>query len=33
MCRFGVSRDQIRVQSALPDSSTSKQILIGGSFV
>lgn len=30
---FGVSRDQIRVYSALPDISTSQQILIGGSFV
>jgi hypothetical protein len=32
MGRFGVSRDQIRVYSALPDVSTSQQILIGGSF-
>ena len=31
--RFGVSRDQIRVNSALPDVSTAQQILIGGSFV
>jgi hypothetical protein len=30
--RFGVSRDQIRVYSALPDISTSQQILIGGFF-
>jgi len=30
---FGVSRDQIRVSSALPDDPTSRQILIGGSFV
>jgi Abnormal spindle-like microcephaly-assoc'd, ASPM-SPD-2-Hydin/Putative Ig domain len=33
MGRFGVSRDQIRVYSALPDVSTAQQILIGGSFV
>jgi len=33
MGRFGVSRDQIRVDSALPDVSTSQQILIGGSFL
>ncbi len=33
MGRFGVSRDQIRVNSALPDVSTAQQILIGGSFV
>lgn len=32
MGRFGVSRDQVRVYSALPDISTSTQILIGGSF-
>jgi hypothetical protein len=31
--QFGVSRDQVRVSSALPDLSTSQQILIGGSFV
>jgi hypothetical protein len=31
--RFGVSRDQVRVNSALPDVSTAQQILIGGSFV
>jgi hypothetical protein len=30
---FGVSRDQIRVNSALPDVSTAQEILIGGSFV
>jgi hypothetical protein len=30
---FGVSRDQVRVNSALPDVSTAQQILIGGSFV
>jgi hypothetical protein len=30
--RFGVSRDQIRVYSSLPDISTFQQILIGGSF-
>jgi hypothetical protein len=30
--RFGVSRDAIRVYSALPDIGTSQQILIGGSF-
>jgi Putative Ig domain/Abnormal spindle-like microcephaly-assoc'd, ASPM-SPD-2-Hydin len=30
---FGVSRDQVRVNSALPDISTAQQILIGGSFV
>jgi hypothetical protein len=29
---FGVSRDQIRVQSALPDVAGAAQILIGGSF-
>ena len=33
MGRFGVSRDQIRINSALPDVSTAQQILIGGSFV
>jgi hypothetical protein len=33
MGRFGVSRDQIRVNSALPDISTAQQILIGGFFV
>jgi hypothetical protein len=33
MGRFGVSRDQVRVYSALPDVSTFQQILIGGSFV
>jgi hypothetical protein len=33
MGRFGVSRDQIRVNSALPDVSAAQQILIGGSFV
>ena len=33
MGRFGVSRDQIRVNSALPDISTAQQILIGGSFI
>ena len=31
--RFGVSRDQIRVNSALPDVAGAQQILIGGSFV
>ena len=30
--RFGVSRDQIRVNSALPDVTGAKEILIGGSF-
>jgi hypothetical protein len=30
---FGVSRDQIRVYSSLPDVGTYQQILIGGSFV
>lgn len=30
---FGVSRDQVAVYSALPDVASSKQILIGGSFV
>jgi hypothetical protein len=29
---FGVSRDQVRVFSSLPDVSTFQQILIGGSF-
>src|SRR4051812_30683814 len=33
MGRFGVSRDAVRVYSALPDVSSSAQILIGGSFV
>ena len=32
MGRFGVSRDAVRVNSALPDISTSTQILIGGAF-
>ena len=32
MGRFGVSRNAIRVYSALPDISTSQQILIGGAF-
>jgi hypothetical protein len=32
MGRFGVSRDQIRVYSALPDVAGAQQILIGGSF-
>ncbi|HJQ03049.1 MAG TPA: choice-of-anchor D domain-containing protein [Jatrophihabitans sp.] len=32
MGRFGVSRDQIRVYSSLPDISTYQQILSGGSF-
>jgi len=32
MGRFGVSRDQVRVYSALPDVSTFQQILIGGFF-
>lgn len=32
MGRFGVSRDQIRVNSALPDVSGAQEILIGGSF-
>jgi hypothetical protein len=32
MDRFRVSRDQVTVYSALPDISTSQQILIGGSF-
>src|SRR4051812_8528878 len=30
--RFGVSNDDVRVYSALPDVGTSKQILIGGAF-
>jgi Abnormal spindle-like microcephaly-assoc'd, ASPM-SPD-2-Hydin/Putative Ig domain len=30
--RFGVSNDDVRVYSALPDISTSTQILIGGAF-
>jgi hypothetical protein len=33
MGRVGVSHDNVRVYSALPDVSTSQQILIGGSFV
>jgi hypothetical protein len=33
MGRFGVSRDQVRVNSAPPDVSTAQEILIGGSFV
>ncbi len=32
MGRFGVSRDAVRVYSALPDRSTFEQILIGGAF-
>ena len=32
MGRFGVSRDQIRVSSALPDMGGAQQILIGGAF-
>jgi Abnormal spindle-like microcephaly-assoc'd, ASPM-SPD-2-Hydin/Putative Ig domain len=32
MGRFGVSRDAVRVYSALPDISTFQQILIGGAF-
>ena len=32
MGRFGVSNDDVRVYSALPDVSTSQQILIGGAF-
>ena len=31
--RFGVSHDPVRVYDALPDISTSQQILIGGSFL
>jgi hypothetical protein len=30
--QFGVSNDDVRVYSALPDVSTSRQILIGGAF-
>src|SRR3954466_2349934 len=33
MGRFGVSRDAVRVYSALPDIASSVQILIGGAFV
>jgi hypothetical protein len=33
MGHFAVSRDQIRVNSALPDVAGAQQILIGGSFV
>jgi hypothetical protein len=33
MGRSGVSRNAVRVYSALPDVSTFQQILIGGSFV
>jgi len=33
MGRFGVSRDAVRVYSALPDVASSVQILIGGAFV
>ena len=33
MGRFGVSRDAVRVYSALPDVASSVQILIGGSFL
>jgi hypothetical protein len=32
MGRFGVSNDDVRVYSALPDIGTSQQILIGGAF-
>ena len=32
MGRFGVSRDQIRVNSALPDVSGAQQLLSGGAF-
>jgi hypothetical protein len=32
MGRFGVSRDQVRVYSSLPDTGAFQQILIGGSF-
>jgi hypothetical protein len=32
MGRFGASNDDVRVYSALPDISTSQQILIGGAF-
>ena len=30
--QFGVSNDDVRVYSALPDISSSQQILIGGAF-
>ena len=30
--RFGVSNDDVRVYSGLPDISSSRQILIGGAF-
>ena len=30
--QFGVSNDDVRVYSALPDLNTSQQILIGGAF-
>src|SRR3954453_21537318 len=33
MGRYGVSRDAVRVYSALPDVASSVQILIGGSFL
>ena len=32
MGRFAVSNDDVRVYSALPDISSSQQILIGGAF-
>jgi hypothetical protein len=32
MGQFGVSRDQVRVYSALPDVPGAQEILIGGSF-
>jgi Putative Ig domain/Abnormal spindle-like microcephaly-assoc'd, ASPM-SPD-2-Hydin len=32
MGRFGVSNDDVRVYSALPDVTSSRQILIGGAF-
>jgi hypothetical protein len=32
MGRFGVSNDDVRVYSALPDVSSFQQILIGGAF-
>ena len=32
MGHFGVSNDDVRVYSALPDIATSQQILIGGAF-
>jgi hypothetical protein len=32
MGRFGVSNDDVRVYSALPDITSSQQILIGGAF-